>query len=36
VFTEVAWLGFANATLRDQIAPVLTGILEKRGLIAPR
>ena len=35
VFTNVAWIGYANATLRDQIAPVLTGILEKRGLIAP-
>ena len=35
VFTDVAWIGYANATLRDQIAPVLTEILEKRGLIAP-
>ena len=34
VFTDVAWIGFANATLRDRIAPLLAEILEKRGLIA--
>jgi fructose-1,6-bisphosphatase/inositol monophosphatase family enzyme len=33
VFSDVGWIGYANATLRDQITPVLTEILEKRGLI---
>jgi fructose-1,6-bisphosphatase/inositol monophosphatase family enzyme len=34
VFTSVGWIGYANATLRDQIAPVLAAILKERGLIA--
>ena len=34
VFSDVGWIGYANATLRDQIAPVLAEILEKRGLIS--
>jgi fructose-1,6-bisphosphatase/inositol monophosphatase family enzyme len=33
VFTAVGWIGYANATLRDQIAPVLAAILKERGLI---
>jgi hypothetical protein len=32
VNTDVGWVGYANATLRDQIAPVLAAILRKRGL----
>ena len=35
VFTEVGWIGYANATLREKIAPVLSAILKERGLIAP-
>jgi fructose-1,6-bisphosphatase/inositol monophosphatase family enzyme len=34
VFTDVGWVGYANATLRDQIAPVLEAILKERGWIA--
>jgi hypothetical protein len=35
VHTDVGWIGYANATLRDQIAPILAAILRERGLIAP-
>ena len=35
VHTDVGWIGYANATLRDQIAPILAAILKERGLIAP-
>jgi fructose-1,6-bisphosphatase/inositol monophosphatase family enzyme len=34
VTTAVGWVAYANASLRDQIAPVLAAILRKRGLIA--
>jgi len=34
VFSDVGWIGYANATLRDQIAPLLREMLEKRGLIS--
>jgi fructose-1,6-bisphosphatase/inositol monophosphatase family enzyme len=33
VFTDVCWVGYANETLRRQIAPVLTQILRERGLV---
>jgi hypothetical protein len=33
VNTDVGWIGYANATLRDQIAPVLAAILRERALI---
>ena len=32
VFGDVAWVGYANATLRDQIQPVLHAQLRERGL----
>jgi len=34
VFSDVGWIGYANATLRDQIGPLLAEILAKRGLSA--
>jgi len=33
VTTDVGWVGYANATLRDQIAPLRASILRERGLI---
>jgi hypothetical protein len=32
VTSNVGWIGYANTTLRDQIAPVLAAILKQRGL----
>ena len=32
VWADVAWVGYANATLRRQIEPVLQAALERRGL----
>jgi hypothetical protein len=32
VTTDVAWIGYANAKLRDQIQPVLSAVLRERGL----
>jgi hypothetical protein len=32
VTSNVGWIGYANTTLRDQIAPVLAAILRQRGL----
>jgi hypothetical protein len=32
VLTDVAWIGYANATLCDQIQPVLSAVLRERGL----
>jgi len=32
VNSNVGWVGYANTTLRDQIAPVLAAILRQRGL----
>jgi len=34
VYTEVAWVGYANAALRRQIEPVLLTTLRKRGWLA--
>jgi hypothetical protein len=34
VGTDVAWVGYANPTLRDQIEPVLLRVLARRGLSA--
>ena len=31
VFTEVAWIGYANEKLRDTIQPILTAVLRERG-----
>lgn len=33
VSTDMAWIGFANAAIHDQIAPVLRAVLAERGLI---
>ena len=33
VTTDVAWIGYANAALRDQIWPVLRKVLQARGLL---
>lgn len=33
VTTDVAWLGFANSAIEQQIAPVLRAILAERGLL---
>lgn len=30
--TDVAWAGYANAAIRDQVAPLLRGALARRGL----
>jgi fructose-1,6-bisphosphatase/inositol monophosphatase family enzyme len=35
VGTDVAWVGYANPTLRDQIEPVLLRALARRGLAGP-
>jgi hypothetical protein len=32
IASNVAWVGYANATLRRQIEPVLQAALERRGL----
>ncbi|HEY3595436.1 MAG TPA: hypothetical protein VGL13_16225 [Polyangiaceae bacterium] len=32
VLTEVAWIGYANETLHQQIEPVLSAVLRERGL----
>ena len=32
---DVAWAGYANAAIRDQIAPLLHKALQRRGLLAP-
>lgn len=32
VFSDVAWIGYANAAIRDQIAAVLAAVLAERGL----
>ena len=31
--TDVSWAGYANAAIRDQIAPLLVEALRKRGLL---
>lgn len=31
---DVTWVGYANAAIRDQLAPLLKDALEKRGLLA--
>ena len=33
VATDVAWIGYANAAIRDQVAPPLRQILQERGLL---
>jgi hypothetical protein len=33
VSTDLAWIGYANAAIRDQIAPVLRQVLQERGLL---
>ena len=33
VATDVTWIGYANAAIRDQVAPPLRQILEERGLL---
>jgi hypothetical protein len=33
VFTDVAWIGYANDQLRDAIQPVLSAALRERGLL---
>ncbi len=35
VDAPVAWVGYANATLRARIEPVLRSVLERRGLLLP-
>ena len=32
--TDVAWVGYANATIRAAVEPVLLGCLARRGLSA--
>jgi hypothetical protein len=32
---DVAWVGYANGAIREQIQPLLTGALERRGLLRP-
>ena len=32
--TDVAWIGYANQAIRDQIEPILQNSLRKRGLLA--
>ncbi|HEX8188092.1 MAG TPA: hypothetical protein VF586_07070 [Pyrinomonadaceae bacterium] len=32
---DVAWVGYANAAIREQIEPLLRGALERRGLLRP-
>ncbi len=36
VHTDLAWIGYANAALRDQVAPVLHDVLRERGLVAAK
>ena len=33
VFSEVAWTGYANATIAGQVAPVLRDLLSQRSLL---
>ena len=33
VTTDVAWIGYANPAIRDQVAPVLPAILREHGLL---
>jgi fructose-1,6-bisphosphatase/inositol monophosphatase family enzyme len=33
VFTDVAWIGYANRAIRDQVEPALRAALEERGLL---
>lgn len=33
--TDVAWIGYCNPTIRDQVEPVLQAELSRRGLIRP-
>jgi fructose-1,6-bisphosphatase/inositol monophosphatase family enzyme len=33
VETNVSWIGYANAAIRDQVQPVLTTLLQERGLL---
>jgi fructose-1,6-bisphosphatase/inositol monophosphatase family enzyme len=33
VFTDVAWIGYANPAIHDQVTPVLTTILREHGLL---
>ena len=35
VETDVAWIGYANTTLRERIEPLLLGALERHGLLPP-
>lgn len=35
VTSNIAWIGYANATLQQQVAPVLREILLQRGLLTP-
>jgi fructose-1,6-bisphosphatase/inositol monophosphatase family enzyme len=36
VFTDVAWVGYANRSIREQVEPALLAALEERGLLARR
>jgi hypothetical protein len=36
VHADVAWVGYANATLRALVEPVLQAALARRGLVAAR
>jgi hypothetical protein len=36
VSTDMAWIGFANARLHEQVWPVLRGVLRERGLLPRR
>jgi hypothetical protein len=33
VSADVAWIGYANAKIREQIEPQLTAILRERGMV---
>lgn len=36
VTSDVSWIGYANAAIRDQVAPALRAVLEERGLLVER